>query len=60
MRNAVVKEVPIAFTNRGYGRSKLSVAEVMTFLSLCWRLWRNNWKDCHPPVDRQSSSGFKL
>ena len=59
-RTAIVKEVPVTFVDRQYGRSKLSVAEVMTFLALCWRLWRNSGKDCHPSVDWQSSGGFKL
>ena len=56
----VVKEVPITFVDRRHGSSKLSVAEVMTFIALCWRLRRNSGKDCHTPVDRHSSSGFKL
>ena len=53
-RNAIVTEVPITFVDRRHGSSKLSVAEVVTFLTLCWRLWRNKGKDCHLPVDRHS------
>ena len=59
-KSAIVKEVPITFVDRRYGSSKLSVAEVMTFVALCWRLRRNSGKDCHTPVDRHSSTGFKL
>lgn len=33
-----VKEVPITFTDRARGRSKMGVGEIMTFLTLLWEL----------------------
>jgi len=35
---AKIKEVPITFTPRLYGRSKLGLQEIKSFLSSCWEL----------------------
>lgn len=37
---ASIKEVPITFKNRAYGKSKLDFKEVIEYLKLCWRLRR--------------------
>lgn len=51
-RGATVKEVPITFVDRQYGRSKLTLAEVLTFFGLCWHAWNRRTNPRGPKLWR--------
>ena len=42
VKHAKIKEIPIVFVDRQYGKSKLSIKEIILFLLLCIRLRKIN------------------
>jgi len=42
LKHAKIKEIPIIFVDRQYGKSKLSFKEIIVFLLLCFRLRKIN------------------
>ena len=42
LKHAKIKEIPIIFVDRQYGKSKLSIKEIILFLLLCFKLRKIN------------------